>query len=332
MAREAGVSQATVSRALRSNSSISARTREKVIEAARKLGYIPNELGRSLSTRATGRIALVADLDNPLWPMLVGQIHDELASRGFSLTLLAERGDPVGMETKLLSGWADGVIITSAHLHARLPKELAQRKVPVVLVNRALEDLSADAAVADNLAGGRASAQLLLDSGHTRLGALFGPTDTSTGQMREQGFRDVLAEAGVSLPKSRVRYGPFAFTHGRESLPALLKGRYPPTAIFCANDIIAIGAMNSAHEMGVRVPEDIALVGFDDLDQASWPLFNLTTVRVPFEAMLRSAVSMLVERLSGYEGPGRVQVHPIMTVRRGTHQAAARPGEDGGAA
>ncbi|KAB8164514.1 LacI family DNA-binding transcriptional regulator [Streptomyces sp. 3MP-14] len=319
VARSAGVSQATVSRALRSDPSISAKTREKVLEAARVLGYVPNELGRSLSTRATRRIALVADLDNPLWPMLVGQIHDELAERGYSLTLLAERGDPVGMETQLLSGWADGVIITSANLHARLPKELAQRRVPFVLVNRTIDDPSADAAVADNAAGGRAAAQLLLEAGHTRLGALFGPTDTSTGQDRERGFREALAEAGVSLPKSRVVYGPFDFTHGRESLPALLRGRYRPTAVFCANDIIAIGAINTAHELGLRVPEDIALVGFDDLDQASWPVFNLTTIKAPFDAMLGSAVSMLVERLSGYRGKGRLQVHPIMPVLRGTH-------------
>jgi len=319
VARAAGVSQPTVSRALRNDSTVAVGTRKRIAEVARELGYSVNELGRSLSTRATRRIALIADLDNPLWPMLVEQIHDELTDHGYSMTLLAERGDPVGMEANLLGGWADGVIITSAHMDARLPHELQRRGVPFVLVNRTVQGLAADAAIADNVAGGKAAARLLLTAGHTRVGALFGPQDASTGREREQGFREGLAEGGVSLPPSRVRHGPFDYSHGRASLPLLLKGRYRATALFCANDIIAIGAINTAHELGVRVPEDIALVGFDDLDQASWPVFDLTTIKVPFDAMLRSAVSLLMEQLRGRGGERRAHVHTITPVLRSTH-------------
>ncbi len=321
VATAAGVSQPTVSRALRDDPTISAKTKTRVAEAAHSLGYVLNERGRNLSTRATQRIALVTDLDNPLWPMLVEQIHDELSTRGYTMTLLAERGDPADMQTNLLGGWADGVIITSARLPARLPTELHQRGVPFVLVNRTIDGFLADSAVADNTAGGRAAAQLLLAAGHTRLGALFGPTDTSTSRDRERGFRDALADAGVVLSPAHVRHGPFDYSLGRASLPSLLGGRDQPTAVFCANDIIAIGALNTAHELGVRVPEDIALVGFDDLEQASWPVFDLTTIKVPFDAMLRSAVTSLLDRLSGHEGDARQLVHPITRVLRGTHQA-----------
>ena len=323
VAQAAGVSQPTVSRALRNDPQIAKTTRLRVLEAARALGYVPNELGRSLSTRATRRIALVADLDNPLWPLLVEQIHDELADRGYTMTLLAERGDPVGMEANLLSGWADGVIITSARMNARLPGRLDTRRIPYVLVNRTIDGLSSDAAVADNHAGGTAAARLLLAAGHRRLGALLGPTDTSTGRGRERGFRDALAEAGATMRDAHVRHGPFDYSHGRESLPTLLRGRNRPTALFCANDIIAIGAINTAHELGVRIPDDMALVGFDDLEQASWPVFDLTTIKVPFDDMMRSAVTMLLERLGGYQGTGRHTVHAIEPVLRRTHAAPA---------
>jgi len=319
VATAAGVSQPTVSRALRDDPTISAKTKTRVAEAARSLGYVLNERGRNLSTRATRRVALVTDLDNPLWPLLVEQIHDELSARGYTMTLVAERGDPADIQTNLLGGWADGVIITSARLPARLPAELHHRSIPFVLVNRTIDGFPADSAVADNAAGGREAARLLLAAGHTRLGALFGPTDTSTGRDRERGFRDALAFAGVALAPAHVRHGPFDYSHGRASLPLLRGGADQPTAVFCANDIIAIGALNTAHELGVRVPEDIAVVGFDDLEQASWPVFNLSTINVPFDAMLRSAVTMLLDRLSGHRGDARQLVHPIAPVLRGTH-------------
>lgn len=319
VAAAAGVSQPTVSRALRNDPNIAEPTRQRVVEAARALGYVPNELGRSLSTRATRRVALVTDLDNPLWPLLVDQVHDELSKHAYSMTLLAERGDPADLETNLLSGWADGVIITSARTGARLPQELSRRGIPYVLVNRTIGREQGDASVADNVDGGRLAAQMLLDAGHRRFGALFGPADTSTGRDRERGFRDALDQAGHPLRDQHVAHGPFAWSHGREALPEVLRGRDRPTALFCANDIIAIGAMNTAHELGLSVPGDLALVGFDDLEEAAWPLLQLSTIRVPFAEMVRSAISMLLERLGGLTSPARLRTAPVEAVPRRTH-------------
>jgi len=319
VARAAGVSQPTVSRALRDDPKIAESTRQRVGEVAARLGYVPSELGRSLSTRATKRIAVVADLDNPLWAMLIEQLHDGLAESGYSMTLLAEHGDLQRFEQQLLGGWADGVIITSARMRATLPLELHRRGVPFVLVNRIIRGLKADAAVADNVAGGRAAAQVLIETGHTQVGALFGPQDTSTGRDRERGFRAGLQQAGLTLPNSRVVHGEFDYTFGREALPQLLKGRHRATAIFCANDIIAIGALNTARQLGLAVPSDIAFIGFDDLEQASWPLFDLTTIHIPFETLARAAVARLLQRLSGDTTPARVEVHPVTPVLRGTH-------------
>ncbi|MEO6880283.1 MAG: LacI family DNA-binding transcriptional regulator [Mycobacteriaceae bacterium] len=319
MAADVGVSQATVSRALRNDPSVAEKTRLRVQEAARRLGYVPNDLGRSFKNQATHRIAFVADLDNPLWSLLVAQAHDELADHGYTMTLLAEHGDPVKILTYLAGGWADAVIISSARLDAQLPQMLSRRGVPFVLVNRTLAGTAADAVVADNIRGGRAAAQLLIEAGHTRVGALFGPPETSTGRDRELGFREGLAQGGVSLPKSRVLHGEFDYAFGRTALSTLLRGRYRPTAVFCTNDIIAVGAINAAHELGLRIPDDLALTGFDDLEEASWPVYNLTTMKVPFDAMLSSAIRMLLNRLAGDDSPAHVDVHAVTPVLRGTH-------------
>lgn len=319
VAAAVGVSQATVSRALRDDPNIAEKTKVRVREVAARLGYVPNELGRNLKNRVTKRIAFVADLDNPLWPMLVTQAHDALSSSGYTMTLLAERGDPVEVATHLSGGWADGVIITSARLHAQLPEDLTRRGIPYVLINRTIEGLDSDAALADNHAGGRAAAQVLVGAGHTRIGALFGPQETSTGRDREAGFRDGLTEAGIRLPKTLTRYGEFDYEYGRRGLPDLLGGPRPPSAIFCSNDIIAIGAVNSAYESGVRIPKDVALIGFDDLDQASWPVYSLSTIRVPFADMLQKAIEVLLQRLRGDTSGPQVYVHPVLPVLRRTH-------------
>ncbi|MBU2668122.1 LacI family transcriptional regulator [Actinoplanes bogorensis] len=318
VARAAGVSQSTVSRALRNDPNIGSRTVKKVLEAAAALHYVPSSRARALSTGATNRVAMVIDLDNPLWPLLVGRMHDELAGHGYELGLVASHGER-DVETQLADGSVDGVIVSASRLASTLPDTLRGRGIPVVLVQRHSSDPDVDAAVADDAEGGAAAARMLLEAGHERIGALFGPADTSTGREREAGFRRVLTEAGVDLPDRWVRYGGFEMSHGFRSLAEVTGGRTAPTALFCANDTIAIGALNAAHAAGLRVPRDVALVGFDDIETASWPLVELSTIRVPFDEMLRSAVSLLLERIGGFTGLGRRVVHPVVPVPRSTH-------------
>ncbi|MFG1926061.1 LacI family DNA-binding transcriptional regulator [Cryptosporangium sp. NPDC048952] len=319
VAKRAGVSQATVSRALRRDPSIGADTVRKVLEAAKALDYVPSARARALSTGATQRIAMVVDLDNPLWSLLVGRLHDELAGRGYRLTLLAGHGDPADVEEHLIGGGVDGVIVSTARLDSALPATLRRRGVPAVLLQRYAEGSDLDAAVADDRAGGAAAAQVLLDAGHRRIGALFGPDDTSTGRERAIGFRAHLDEAGIELPDAWVRTGEFEQAHGANSLAAVLGGPHTPTALFCANDVIAIGALNAARAAGVAVPDDLALVGFDDLESAAWPIVDLTTIHVPFDDMLRTAVTLLLERIGGFAGGGRRVIHPVTPVLRATH-------------
>jgi LacI family transcriptional regulator len=320
VARLAGVSQATVSRALRDDDRVTAATKRRVHDAARALGYVRSELGRGLSTRATRRVALVVELDNALYQALVGPIHDELLDHEYRMLLLAERHDG-GLAERLLDRSVDGAVLMTTRLTSVLPAQLAARDLPFVFLNRTSDVVDAPSVTADNIGGARAAAELLVGLGHSRIAAIVGPADTSTARDRETGFRTALAEAGVALPARRVYRREFDHATGRDGLDALLAVDDPPTAVFCANDFVAVGVLNRAIERGVAVPDDLAVVGFDDLDMASWPAFGLTTVHNPVRAMARRAAAMLVERLADPAAGGQ-EVFPTRLVLRRTH---ARP-------
>jgi LacI family transcriptional regulator len=170
----------------------------------------------------------------------------------------------------------------------------------------------------DNHQGGMLAADELLGLGHTRIAALFGPSTTSTGRDREAGFRAGLAEAGVPLPDERYRRSPFDWAAGHAAALELLESQ--PTALFCANDILALGAFNALRGRGVRIPEDMSLIGFDDVLLASWEVFQLTTVSQDISGMVNTATELLLTRIAAEESlpPRRVVLTPTM-IHRGTH-------------
>ncbi|MBB4683431.1 LacI family DNA-binding transcriptional regulator [Amycolatopsis jiangsuensis] len=323
VARLAGVSQPTVSRALRGDHRVSETTRARVREAAEALGYVPSEAGRSLSTRSTRRIGVVVtDLTNPFYPYLIEPLHDRLEQHGYRMMLFTERSETALETERLLDRSIDGVVLTTAVLGSALPAELTRRGLPFVFLNRETGTGLGDAAVVDNEAGGRLAAEELVRLGHHEVGLLGGPADTTTGRDRELGFRVGLSEAGVGLPRERVRRGPFDYGTGYEGLLELAGQRPRPTAVFCGNDVIAIGAMNAARRLGLAVPGDLTVIGFDDLPMASWETFGLTTVRHDLDGMAQAAAELLVERLAGTASvaPRRVSFAPVL-VPRGTHAA-----------
>lgn len=321
VARLAGVSQPTVSRALRPDSQVSAVTRERVRQAAETLGYVPSELGRSLSTRSTRQIAMVADVDNPLYPLLVGPLHDAFAAQGYRMVLLAERDEDLGGDDRLLDGSVDGAVLTTSQRNASLPLQLHERGLPFVQLNRVSDLIEADSVTADNAVGGRLVADLLVGLGHQEIGAIFGPKETSSAAERERGFRAGLRAGGIRLSRQQVVRGWFTYQVGFDGMRRLLAGGDPPTAVFCSNDIVAVGALNALTAGGLRAPDDVTVVGFDDLAIASWPVFALTTVRVDFAAMAGRSAELLLDRLSR---PGRRPVHqrmPVDLVTRSTHRS-----------
>lgn len=323
VARLAGVSQPTVSRALRDQWGVSATTRRRVRDAARELGYVPIQAGRTLSTKTTGRVGIVsAELSNPFYPALIEPVHDELANSGFRTILVTDRGhEPVELEP-LIDGSLDGVILTTTELESTLPRELKRRGLPLVLLNRDTHEPDYDACVVDNNAGVQLLAQLLVDLGHTRIGAVFGPDITSTGVERRDGFIRALSALGYPMDPSLVHSGPFTPETGYQGFLHVWEKR--PTAIFCGNDVIALGSRNAAAARGVEVPGDVTLVGFDNIPMSGWDLFGLTTVGVSIPELARSAVHLLARRMDDPEGsPERVQLQPQIQLRQ-THSSPRR--------
>ncbi|MGV9800208.1 LacI family DNA-binding transcriptional regulator [Mycobacterium sp. NPDC003449] len=324
VAKLAGVSQSTVSRALRGVPGISPDTVARVREAARTLAYVPSEAGRTLSTRQARSIGVVsAELTNPFYPALVEPIRARLEQLAYRTILLTEPDTTAGAAENLPHGVVDGAILTTAHLGSQLPANLHARGIPFVLANRSVDGAECDRCVVDNVAGGRLAAEFLTGLGHRDIAAIFGPDDTSTGRDREFGFRVGCGEHGVAMPDTRIGRGPFSYHTGYRNTMALLNSSAPPTAVFCGNDVIALGALNAARAAGRGVGRDLTIIGFDDIAMASWELVDLTTIHYDLALMGRTAADLITERIADPQARYREIVLRPSVVARGSHH---RPG------
>jgi LacI family transcriptional regulator len=325
VARLAGVSQPTVSRALRDSPKVSDETKERVRRAADALGYVPSETGRALSSGRTHRIGLLlTDLENQFYPHVISPMHHELESLGYQLVLQTESSDSASVSERLLANALDGVLLATTTLDSVLPVRLRDRQVPFVYFNRTSAAVEADSTTVDAASGLAEVADAIVSLGHARVGAIFGPRNTSTAEQREGALREAFERHGVSIA-SRLSYrGPFDFDTGYDGARRLLRQPDAPTVLVCGNDVVALGALNAAKELGVAVPGQLSVVGFDDLPQARWPLIQLTTVAFDLEAMARRAASLLVHRIE--HGPADAFTHevfPTRLVRRATLAAAS---------
>jgi LacI family transcriptional regulator len=322
VARHAGVSQPTVSRALRDDPAVAAATRRAVLAAAEELGYIPSHRGRSLSTQATDQVAVVvSDLANPFYLQVLDRAHVTLRRHGRRMLVLTPDADEdAGLLPALLDGALDGALLTTTRLDSPLPAALAARGFPCALLNRTVADPPCDTCTVDNTAGGALAADTLVRLGHREIAAILGPGDTSTGRDRADGFRTALEGHGIAPAAERVRRGPFDFGFGRAAALELLDGR--PTALFCANDVLALGALDALRARGVRVPEEVTVIGFDDIAMAYWTSFALTTIGHDIDGMVERGTEMLLDRIAEDPAdripPRRVVLAPAL-VERATH-------------
>jgi LacI family transcriptional regulator, galactose operon repressor len=319
VALAAGVSQPTVSRALRGDPRVTDATRMRVLAAAERLGYVTSDRGRSLSTRRTSRIGVVVeDLDNPFYLELLDVLHERLERADVRMIVLTpQRNDPERVE-RLVDGSIDGAILTTTHLDSPLPAQLRSRRFPFVLLNRTVDDPAYASCTVDNRAGAARLAEETLRAGHRAIAAVFGPETTSTGRDREAGIRAVLAGAGVALPEERVRRGRFTFESGHRGCTELLAAPDRPTAVLCANDVVAFGAINAARALGLSVPEDVSITGFDDIAMAAWEVFRLTTVRQDLRRMAETAVDLVLGLVDDPEADSERIVLPADLVPRAT--------------
>ncbi|WP_197376137.1 LacI family DNA-binding transcriptional regulator [Mycolicibacterium baixiangningiae] len=323
VARLAGVSQATVSRAL-SGGTVSAETRKKILEAAKAVGYVPNLGARAMKTGRVNTIGVVvADLRNPFYPEILDALTSYLDAAGQKVTLWNSDGpgNDAALEA-INAGSVDGVIFTTVTEASAPLRAALRRHSPVVLINRTVETLGCDQVSSDNMAGGGTVADYLLENGHRRIAFLGGPSTASTARDRFRGFSQRLAEAGAPLPVEQVLEGPFSHDFGLSAATRLLRADDPPTAIFCSNDLVAFGALDAARAERVAVPDDLWIVGYDDIAMSAWPAFDLTTVHQPSRTMAEAGARALLDRIAEPTAPYRTLTFRSHLVVRGTTSAA----------
>lgn len=333
IARIAGVSQATVSRVLQSHPSVRSETRQRVLQVLAETNYQPNVLARAMKTNLTGTIGVVvARLTNPLYPELLQLLGTVLA--GADKRMLVWDSDAAGEQSAIdaiRQGLVDGVIFTTATADSKSLYLALEHGAPVVLVNRMVEGCPCDQVASDNRGGGQRVADYLVRSGLRRVGMISGPQKASTIRDREQGFREGLKAHGMDLARELYRcVETFSYKNGREAMLRLLELANPPDAVFCANDVIALGAIDGARSLGLRIPEDVWVVGYDDIEMASWDAFDLTTVRQPREDMARTAVKLLIERIGSSSQEWAIHCLPNELVIRGSTARKPFPNGDSG--
>lgn len=318
IAREVGLSQSTVSRALRGDPRVAPETLARVREAAERLRYVPDAAARSLSSGRTQTVGVVvADIANPFYPEIVEVLHGELLHEGYATVLLNE---PLGADLarQLRGRTVDGLIVVAATLDATFVEQLPQMGIPLVLLNRYVDGAAVDRVLSDNVAGGALAVEHLLGLGHRRIGLIAGPANTSTARDREQGMRAALARHGVAFDEALRREGSFTHHSGHQHCIELLRLPQPPSAIVCASDVVAFGALDAAKRLGARVPDELSVIGYDDLAMAGWEAFALTTVRQPLTQMAKRAVRVLLERLERGASPPQREIFPPQLVKRET--------------
>jgi DNA-binding LacI/PurR family transcriptional regulator len=318
VARRAGVSTATVSRVLNKSARVSPEMRAAVEAAVAELGYVPNPAARNLARRRTDTIALVVSepgdrlFADPFFPAVVHGIAEELADTDLQLVILPARGERQQrkVERYVLEGHVDGTIMVSLHADDVLPHALLAAQAPLVLSGRPPREPESSSWVdTDNRAGGRLATEHLLAT-RQRVATIVGPLDMTVSSDRFEGYRDALAGRPVL-----VAHGDFGLDSGRAAAEELLRVEPGIDGIFAASDAMAVGALQALAAAGRRVPDDVAVVGFDDVALAATASPPLTTVRQPWEQMTRTLVELLRRRIAGSVEPEHVVLAPTL-VRR----------------
>lgn len=320
VARRARVSVATAARALGGYGYVSPRTRQRVLRAAQALDYHPNEIARSMVRGRTQTIAvIVSDNANPFFAAVVRGIEDAVRSSGYALVLCNADEDPDKEATYLRmvrQRRVDGVILSPSGGPPELVRNLVRRGMPLVQVDRRIEDLEADAVVVDSRAGVRAAVEHLVRLGHRRIGLISGPRRLYTGRERLEGFLEALQDAGIRPDARWILEGDFKAPSGYALVRRLLEVQPRPTALFVANNLMTIGALLGLKEAGVRIPEEMAVVGFDDMEWAPILTPPLTAVAQPAYDLGVAAGRLLLRRLEDPGAPPQVVAfQPKLVVR-----------------
>lgn len=299
VAELAGVHPSTVSRVINNDSRISEKTKNKVLLIIKKLGYTPNAIARGLKIKRTYTLGmLIPDITNPFFAEIARGVEDAANANGFNI-ILCNTDDKLKKERiylEILKGKrVDGLILGTAHIKDKSIIELEKKKFPYILLSRNIEGLDKNCVIVDDVAGGIMVTEYLIKLGHRRIAHITGPPTVRAANNRLEGYKFALEKHQIEYHEELVKEGDFRIKGGYQVMKRFLKLAEPPTAIFAANDLLALGAMQAIQREKYRIPEDFCIIGFDDIRLASFVYPPLTTIRQPMLEMGALAVKMLLK-------------------------------------
>jgi len=334
VATAAGVHPATASRALNPGTRllVSEETAQRVTEAAERLGYRPNSVARSLRTRRSHTIGvLIPDLNNPLFPPIIRGIEDRLAEHGYVALIGNTDADPVKERLvfdQMRARHVDGFVLATATLNSPILAEAAKAELPLVLMNRTAQDYPFSSVSVDNEQGLRAAVAHLVSLGHSRIGHIAGPQDISTGTARLRGYQEAMRSHGLAIGPADIIYASgYTVEEGLRCARELLEATDDLTAVVAANDMLAIGCYGALDELDLHCPEDVSVIGFNDMPFVDRLHPPLSTVRFPHSQVGAEAARLLIERIeSGEGGPVKILFLAPELIARGSTIALERSG------
>ena len=318
VAKKAGVSQSAVSRVFTPGASASRATIDKVKKAANDLGYRPNILARAMVSGKSRIIGVVvAYLENQFYPEALERLSNSLQAKGYHVLIFMAGKNMQsldGVVEEILDYQVDGIVAASVAMSSTLAERCKFAGVPMVLFNRSQDLPSMSAVTSDNIAGGRKVAEFLISGNHKKIGYISGWEGASTQRDREAGFISCLANSGFTLHNRQV--GNFVMEEAKEATRKMFSSD-PPDAVFVANDHMALAVMDTLrYEIGLKIPQDVSVIGYDDVPASAWPPYDLTTVRQPVNKMVQETVEILIEKINNAEiEPRRVKIDGPLIIR-----------------
>jgi LacI family transcriptional regulator len=315
IARKANVSYATVSRALNNKRGVRESTRHRVLELAAEMSYTPNAIARGLVKKQTLTLGLIIpDITNPFYPEVARGIEDGATEEGFSIFLCNtnwEREREVDYLRLLAEKRVDGIILAPMDNEVEAVEHRLTGKIPIVYVSNAPHGTQRSFVVIDNVLGGFLATEHLIRAGYRRIGFVGSTEDSLTIEERLKGYRRALKKHSLAIEKKYIQMGEFKLETGYRIIRRLIADGDYPRAIFAENDLLALGILQGVKASGLSVPEDVAIVGFDDIPFAGFPEVQLTTINQPKYEMGRKAVEILLEQIGGSAASQPVQIRQI---------------------
>ncbi len=321
VAKLAGVSTSTVSHVLNKTRFVREETIDRVTEAVRELNYRPSSIARSLKVQRTGTIGmLVSTSSNPFYAEVVSGVEERCYKHGYTLFLCNTDGDAKRMEANinaLEERRVDGLLLLSSEMNRDIVKLLeTRRSTPIVVFDLDPQSDKVDRIYDNSRYGGQLATQHLIDMGHTKIGVISGPAGRRSSIERVEGFHKAMDEAGLSVPREWIFEGDYDCAGGVKAMADINALEDRPEALFVCNDMMAIGVLNEAARLGIRVPDDLSVIGYDDIYIAQYMTPPLTTVHQPTDEIAAKAVDTLLERLANKSTEGQVLIMKPSLVER----------------